>query len=109
VKQMCEHDEHRHQHGHGDEAYWREHAEHHHQRHGGECGCGGHGEHHRYHHHGGDCGCGCEGKAWGPGSSFRRRFPTREERIAWLEEYLKGLQAEAKGVEERIAEMKASE
>ena len=106
---MCEHDEHRHHHGHGDEGYWRERAEHHHQHHGGECGCSGHGEHHRHHDHGGHCGCGCEGKAWGPGSPFRRRFPTREERIAWLEEYLKDLQAEAKGVEERIAEMKASE
>jgi hypothetical protein len=32
---------------------------------------------------------------------------SREERIAWLEQYLKDLQAEAKAVEERIAEMKA--
>ncbi len=39
---------------------------------------------------------------------FGRRFPTREERIAWLEEYLKELQAEAKAVEERIAELKAA-
>ncbi|MGQ9494323.1 MAG: hypothetical protein ACUVR2_11285 [Anaerolineae bacterium] len=39
---------------------------------------------------------------------FRRRFPTREERIAWLEEYLKELQVEAKAVEERIAELKAA-
>ena len=36
----------------------------------------------------------------------RRRFPTREETIGRLEEYLKQLQAEAKGVEERIAELK---
>lgn len=35
-----------------------------------------------------------------------RRFPTREEVIGRLEEYLKQLQAEAKGVEERIAELK---
>nr|MBC7243799.1 DUF5320 domain-containing protein [Chloroflexota bacterium] len=40
---------------------------------------------------------------------FGRRFPTREERIAWLEEYLQELQAEAKAVEERIAELKARE
>jgi len=46
--------------------------------------------------------------AWGPGFPFGRRFPTREERIAWLEEYLKELQAEVKAVEERIAEMKAA-
>jgi len=38
---------------------------------------------------------------------FHRRFSTREERIARLEEYLKNLQAEAKAVEERLAEMKA--
>jgi len=45
---------------------------------------------------------------WQPGFTFRRRFPTREERIAWLEQYLKELQAEAKAVEERIAELKAA-
>jgi hypothetical protein len=38
---------------------------------------------------------------------FGRRFPTRDERIARLEEYLKDLQAEAKAVEEHIAELKA--
>jgi hypothetical protein len=43
---------------------------------------------------------------WGPGFRFGRRFPTREERIAWLEEYLKELRAEAKAVEEHLAEMK---
>lgn len=36
----------------------------------------------------------------------RRQFPTREETIGRLEEYLKQLQAEAKGVEERIAALK---
>jgi len=35
-----------------------------------------------------------------------RHFPTREETIRQLEEYLKHLQAEAKAVEERIAEFK---
>lgn len=34
-------------------------------------------------------------------------LPSREERITRLEEYLKGLQAEAKALEERLAEMKA--
>jgi hypothetical protein len=37
---------------------------------------------------------------------FQRRFVSREEIIPELEEYLKQLQAEAKGVEERIVELK---
>ena len=67
--------------------------------HTSECGCG-HPTHHdpwrASHHHWGCCAL---------GHPFRR-FPTREEVIAQLEEYLKNLQAEAKGVEERIAEFK---
>ena len=65
----------------------------------------GHGEHHGRH----GCGGGHfgPGMGFGPGMHFRRRFLTREERIARLEEYLKVLQAEVKGVEEAIAEMKA--
>jgi hypothetical protein len=35
-----------------------------------------------------------------------RRFLTRDEMIANLEEYRKDLQSEVKGVEERIAELK---
>jgi hypothetical protein len=35
-----------------------------------------------------------------------RRFLSKEEIIAQLEEYLKQLQAESKGVEERIAEFR---
>jgi len=35
-----------------------------------------------------------------------RRFPTREEIVGELEEYLKQLRAEAKGVEERLAELR---
>ena len=35
-----------------------------------------------------------------------RRFPTREEIIAQMEEYLKQLQAEVKGVEERLAQLR---
>lgn len=50
-------------------------------------------------HHGGSCGCGCL-----PHSG--RGFWTRDEKVAWLEEYLEGLQREAKAVEERIAAMK---
>jgi len=35
-----------------------------------------------------------------------RSFPTREETIEELEEYLKQLKAEAKGVEDRITELR---
>ncbi|MFW6102320.1 MAG: hypothetical protein ACOC6O_01515 [Chloroflexota bacterium] len=38
-----------------------------------------------------------------------RQFPTKEEVIAWLEDYLGQLQAEAKGVEERLAEFRKGE
>ena len=41
----------------------------------------------------------------GIGFGFRR-FVSRDEIISRLEEYLKELQAEAKAVEERIAEIK---
>ena len=68
-----------------------------------------HDEHHGRH----GFGCGREhfgpGMGFGHGMHFRRRFLTREERIARLEEYLKVLQAEVKGVEEAIAEMKAAQ
>ena len=39
------------------------------------------------------------------GQGFRR-FPSREEQISHLEEYLKALQEETKGVQEYIAELK---
>jgi len=58
-------------------------------------------------HRGGGC-CRHEEHPWGHGMRFHRRFPTREERIAWLEEYLKDLQAEVKAVEEHLAELKAA-
>ena len=67
-----------------------------------EHGCGHHGHHGNHgpgragHHHW-DCCCASD---YPP-----RHFLTREEVIAQLEEYLKNLQAEAKGVEERIAEL----
>ena len=62
----------------------------------------GHGEHHEQ--HGRECHCGCGGE----GHGFHRRFATREERIAGLQEYLEDLRAEAQAVEEHIAELKAA-
>jgi len=75
------------------------------------CGCGGH-EHHGHHeqgmgmggHHQNACGCGCH--EYHGHMGFKRHFIPREERIARLEEYLNQLQAEAKGVEERLEELK---
>ena len=77
-----------------------------HEGHSGDCGCGGHehqGMDRERHQHGG-CSCGCHQHHGG--MRFHRHFISREEIIIRLEEYLKQLQAEAKGVEERIAEMK---
>ncbi len=48
-----------------------------------------------------DCTCPCHDVG------FRRRFISRAERIAWLEEYLDALEAEAQGVRERIDELEA--
>ena len=65
-----------------------------------ECGCGYpnyHAPGRARHHH---WGC-CCGPSYGT-----RRFPTRKEILAELEEYLEQLQAEIKGVEEHIAEIK---
>ena len=61
--------------------------------HGGSCGCGCGARG----HHGGSCGCG--------GHSFRRRYVTKEEKIAQLEEYLDSLQKETQAVQERIAKL----
>lgn len=80
----------------------RHHEEQHESRHehrGTDCGCGRHSEG----HHSGGCRCGCHHHE---GVGFRRHFIPREEVIARLEEYLKQLQAESKGVEERITELK---
>jgi hypothetical protein len=61
---------------------------------GASCCCGGgHWQH----------GCCCGG---GHPSGFQRRFSTREEEAAALEDYLKELEAEAKGVRERLAEIR---
>jgi len=35
-----------------------------------------------------------------------RRFLTKEEKVEWLEEYKRNLEAELKGVSERIEELK---
>ena len=51
-------------------------------------------------------GYGAELRASGP--SFRRRFATRDERIARLGTYLGELRAEAQAVEEHIAELEAA-
>ncbi|MEW6232716.1 MAG: DUF5320 domain-containing protein [Chloroflexota bacterium] len=72
------------------------------------------------HHEGDCCWSGWRHWHWGPwgfgglgfgrfgfGPRFRRWYWSRDEEIAWLEEYLKDLQAEVKGVEERIKELKA--
>jgi len=54
------------------------------------------------------CGCGGHWQHGGGGHPFglHRRFSTREEEAAALEDYLKALEAEAKGVRERLAEMR---
>jgi hypothetical protein len=74
---------------------------------------GHHGSWHRgRQHHGDSCDCGCHqgrhhGGFWPFG--FGRRFWSKEEIAAWLEQYLEDLRAEAKAVEERIAELKKEE
>jgi hypothetical protein len=64
----------------------------------------GHGEFYGHHGHGGCC---CQPGGF-PGRPFHRHFPSQEERIARLEEYLKDIHAEAKAVEEHLAEIKAA-
>ncbi|OGO05091.1 MAG: hypothetical protein A2Y60_05815 [Chloroflexi bacterium RBG_13_54_9] len=39
---------------------------------------------------------------------FNRRFLSREERIAALEQYLKDLEGEAQGVRERLAQLRGT-
>ena len=68
----------------------------------GDCGCehpGHHATMEQWPHHRGCC---------HPGHGLRR-FPTREEMIAQMEDYLKQLRAEAKGVEEHIVELRKQE
>lgn len=59
--------------------------------------------HHRWPRH-----RGYSPEQWGSEPLFRRRFATRDERIARLETYLGELWAESKAVEEHIAELKAA-
>jgi hypothetical protein len=101
--------------GHGHHGHHGMMSERHH--HGEDCGCGGHG-------HGGmgrggmpHPGCSCPWHRMGMGGpmgmmgmrmgmGFGRRFLSREEIISRLEEYQKQLEAEAKGVEEKITELR---
>jgi hypothetical protein len=64
--------------------------------HGGSGCCGGHQESRG--HHGGECGCSSGG--------YRRRFMTRTERIAGLEEYQAELTKELEAVAEAIQDLK---
>lgn len=66
--------------------------------HHSRCTCGCHG------HHQPVCSCGCHHEG---SPVFRRRFATREERIARLQEYLDALRQEAQAVEEHIAAIRA--
>ena len=69
----------------------------------------------RSHEHRGSEGCCCahgqeherHGQA-GEEVRLRRRFRSREERLAHLEQYRNDLQAELKGVEEHIAEIRSA-
>ena len=66
------------------------------------CGCGQHGHHvgrGAVHH----AGCCCAP------AHHVRHFPTREEIVGQLEGYLESLRAQAKAIEERIAEFKKIE
>jgi hypothetical protein len=74
-----------------------------HSRQGGGCGC----------HPQGECGCGGhsrQGGGCGGGHRFRfhRWFSSGEEETAALEEYLKQLEAEAKGVRERLTQLRGA-
>ncbi|MCR4391600.1 MAG: hypothetical protein NUV94_02195 [Candidatus Acetothermia bacterium] len=63
----------------------------------------GHEHRHHGHHH---CCCCCPPRGHHDGLGFHRRLLSREERVARLEAYLAELQAEARAVEERIAELR---
>ncbi len=53
----------------------------------------------------GYCTCGCEDLPFG----FRRKFTSRSEKLEELERYLAQLEAEATGVREHIADLKAAQ
>ena len=81
---------------------------------------GHHRQHHRHHECGGGEPCDCQtGEREGSGrcqcqdhrgkcdcSSFTRRYQTKAEHIAELEEYLAQLKAEVQAVEERLADVR---
>ncbi len=62
------------------------------------CHCGSHGS---KHHHTSSCAC-------GGSAHFQRRFLTKEERIARLEQYRDRLQKETQAVDEQIAALQES-
>ena len=72
----------------------------------GNMGMMGHGMAEMGMHHTGMCGCG-GGMGMGMDKNSWRKFMGKDEKIAKLEEYLKQLQMEEKGVMEKIAEMKS--
>lgn len=72
----------------------------------GEHGCGCHS--YLYHHNPGEGGYHHGGGCCSSGHGYRRFF-TKEEVITHLEEYRKQLQAEAKGIEEHINELRKEE
>jgi len=61
---------------------------------GGVCECG-------HHDHEGECECGCHS-----GHHFERRYQTKAEKIAELEDYLTDLKAEVQAVEEHLADLR---
>ena len=67
--------------------------------------------HHRLHEHphrGHPRQRGGRGKGRRPEATFRRRFFSRDERIAGLEQYLNDLRAEAEAVEEKLVGLRAA-
>ena len=74
-----------------------------HAQHG--CDCGGHSRHECNCGCYSQCGCGCSGER---PLRFQRRFRSRDDDVADLEQYLKDLEAEAKGVRERLAEVRGA-
>jgi hypothetical protein len=72
------------------------------------CGTASHHERGHWGHQGGGhphaSSCCC-----GTAHPMGRCFPTKEEKLAWMERYLESLQNETTAVEERIAKLKEEE
>ena len=71
--------------------------------------------HHYEHHQGKDCNCaekctenrcGCGEGCCGSGGHFQRRYQTKAEQIADLENYLSDLKQEVQAVEERLTDLR---